>query len=124
MKEDMLKSMFESQKEFMDLLREKRGFPEFPVDLSTKDGQRHAKHIAYDAMGEMFEAIATLSNSKSHRATDVGSQFDRDHYLEEIVDATHYLLELVILSGFTPQEFFDAYTKKGEVNVTRIKSGY
>ena len=43
---------------------------------------------------------------------------------QELVDALHLYLELVIASGITLPELVDAYMCKGETNVSRIKGGY
>lgn len=107
----------------MHLLQEKRGFPAFPVDIASKPGQRFCKGVAHEAMGELFEAVQELKNSKGHRATDV-QEFDRDHYIEELVDSLHYFMELVIASGVTADELYDAYMKKGDINTQRINGGY
>lgn len=121
--DDRLKAMWEQQREFMHLLQEKRGFPPFPTDLASKDGQKRCKQIAFDVMGELFEAVQTLKNSKDHRATNV-VEFDRAHYIEEIVDAVHFAIELAIFSGISQDELFEAYMQKGDVNTKRIKEGY
>lgn len=120
---DMLEEMMSQQESFMNLLREKRNFPEFPVDLTSKQGQKVVKGIAYDAMHELFEAIQLLKNSKDHRATDV-KDWDRPAYIEELVDHLHFFLEIVIMSGVTRAELFEAFMKKGYVNVDRIENGY
>jgi len=41
--------------------------------------------------------------------------------LEELVDILFFYLEMVILSGFTVDEVFDAYNKKWEVNLDRYE---
>ncbi len=123
MSDDRLSKMWDQQEAFMRLLQEKRDFPEFPVDLSDKQGQRHCKQIAFDAMEELFEAVQTLKNSKAHRATNV-KEFDRDHYVEEIVDAIHYVIELALVSGISAEEMYEAYMAKGGVNDARIRNGY
>lgn len=120
---DKLDEMFQQQEEFMRLLQRERGFSDFPVDLTSKKGQKFLKGIAYEAMGELFEAVQHLRNSKSHRTTEV-SQIDRAAYVEELVDSLHYFFEVVIASGISSQELFDAYIAKGKVNVSRIENGY
>jgi hypothetical protein len=115
--------MWYQQEVFMHLLRKKRNFPEFPVDLGSKEGQKVVKGIAQDTMHELFEAVHLLKNSKDHRATNVDG-FDRAAFKEELVDALHYLFEICIASGISMDEFYDAYMAKGEVNVARIKDGY
>lgn len=120
---DKLQEMWLQQKEFMTLLQQKRNFPSFPVDPSSKSGQKFLKGITHECMHELFEANQALKNSKDHRATDI-EEFDRDHYVEELVDALHYFFEIAILSGISLEELYSAYIKKGETNINRIESGY
>lgn len=123
LKEDQLTEMWDQQEAFMHLLQEKRGFPEFPADLTSKKGQQFLKDIRNHLMEELFEAGQHLKNAKSHRATEI-PEIDREAYMEELVDALHLYLELVIASGITKEELFEAYMKKGNTNFDRIKNGY
>jgi predicted house-cleaning noncanonical NTP pyrophosphatase (MazG superfamily) len=106
----------------MELLQEKRGFSAFPVDLASKEGQLFVKNISYECADELHEARQHLK-CKRHRLTVTG-EFDRDAYIEELADAQHYLLEIVIASGISIEEFYEAYTKKDEINVLRISGSY
>lgn len=119
----MLEMMWEQQREFMDLLRNKREFPEFPLDLNLKSSQVFCKQIVYEIMGELFEAVQELKNSKSHRLTEI-NEFDKEKLLEELVDSLHYFHELCILINITPQELYTAYLQKGECNIQRINNDY
>lgn len=120
---DMLREMWEQQRDFMLLLQEKRGQVKFPIDMETKAGQRVVKEYLHECVEECFEAIQALKNSKSHRNTEIKG-FDRKHFLEECVDALHYLNESMIFADFTPEEVYDAYMKKGFINCARINSDY
>ena len=120
---DKLQEMWEQQLDFMKLLQNKRNFPEFPVDVFSKSGQKFLKGITHECMHELFEANMMLKNSKDHRETEV-SEFDRDSYVEELVDALHYFFEIAISSGISMNELHEAYMKKGKINVDRIKNGY
>jgi hypothetical protein len=120
---DRLKEMWDQQHSFMKLLQEKRGFPDFPVDLKSKSGQKFLKSITHECMGELFEANQELKNSKGHRATEV-VEINRDAYVEELVDSLHFFFEIVIASGVTLEELYASYMRKGEVNVARIENGY
>jgi predicted house-cleaning noncanonical NTP pyrophosphatase (MazG superfamily) len=122
-KRNELEEMWDQQERFMYLLQEKRGFPEFPTDLTSKKGQQFLKDIRNHLMEELFEAGQHLKNAKSHRATEI-PEVDREAYLEELVDALHLYLELVIASGITRKELVKAYLDKGRTNVERIRSGY
>lgn len=120
---DQLSMMWDQQVEFMNLLREKRGFPEFPTDITSKKGQQFLEGISFHLMKELFEAGQHLKNSKSHRATEI-TEVDFDAYKEELVDVLHLFFEMCIASGITKQALFEAYIDKGDVNTQRIKNGY
>lgn len=122
-KMDKLEEMWTQQYEFMNLLREKRGFVSFPVNTESKEGQKILKQITHECMHELFESNSILKNSKDHRATDV-SGFDRESYVEELCDALHYFFEIAILSGVSIEELHSMYMKKGKINVDRIEKGY
>lgn len=119
---DRLKEMFAQQESFMRLLQETRGFPDFPVDLASKAGQKLLKNISYECADELHEARQHLKN-KDHRATLI-NQIDRQEYVEELVDALHYFFEIVLASGISEDELFEAYIEKGRINEERIKNGY
>lgn len=120
---DSLTMLFSEQRKFMELLQKERDFPKFPVDLSTKPGQKLIKDISHECMHELFESVHLLKNSKSHRKTDV-PEFDRASFLEELADVLHYLVEIFIASNISPEEMYKAYMKKGTINVARILESY
>jgi hypothetical protein len=120
---DQLAIMWHDQIDFMHLLQEKRGFPQFPTDITSKQGQKFLNDIRHHIMDELFEAGQHLKNAKSHRATEL-PDVDREAYKEELVDALHLYFELVIASGISLEELVKAYLDKGAVNVARIESGY
>lgn len=120
---DRFFNMWSQQQQFMKLLQKERNFPEFPVDISSKIGQKFLREITHLMMDELFEANQHLKNSKSHRVTQV-PDVDRASYVEELADSFHYFLELLIASGVSMDEFYDSYMKKGEINIKRIKNGY
>jgi dimeric dUTPase (all-alpha-NTP-PPase superfamily) len=122
-KRDKLEEMFSQQESFMKLLQKKRNFPDFPVNLETKDGQKFCKSIVYEIMGELFESLQMLKNSKDHRITNI-PELNREAFVEELSDSLHYFFELAILCNITPDELFESYMKKGVVNQHRIENNY
>lgn len=120
---DLFRDMWSRQESFMKLIVEKRGFPNFPVDVLSKGGQKLIKDISHECADELCEARQHLKNGKQHRATEV-KDFDRDGYIEELVDSYKYFLEILILSGVTIEEFYAAYVEKDLKNVDRIMNGY
>ena len=107
----------------MRLLRETRGFTDFPVDLTSKVGQKAVKTAIQESVVEMIEALGELRNAKDHRATDI-PEINDDAFLEEMCDALHYMIEALILAGVPRERLVAAYLAKGEKNTTRILGGY
>jgi hypothetical protein len=120
---DKLEEMYNQQRDFNTLLRDERQHPDFPLDLKEKKNQQMLKHLAHECMHELFEANHLLKNSKNHRVTEV-KDFDRESYKEELVDALHYFFGIVIYSGISVDELHEAFMRKGEINVQRVKNGY
>jgi hypothetical protein len=120
---DKFDEMWEDQLKFMELLKEKRGYPAFPIDITSKPGQRLIKELSHDAMHELFEAIHCLKNSKSHRKNE-NLPFDRSAFVEELVDCLKYFIEILIYSGISKEELFEIFFAKSQVNRERIEGGY
>lgn len=119
---DKLEKCFERQTAFMEELRLNDVLPEWPVDMTTKPGQRIIKEMISNAIYELAEATAVLKN-KMHRLSD-DKTLDIDHYKEELGDAFAYLLEVCILSGFTANDLYKEYRRKNEIVFDRLKNGY
>jgi len=120
---DKLDEMYNQQRNFNALLRDERNHPDFPLDLSQKKNQQFLRNLAHECMHELFESNMLLKNSKNHRVTEI-KDVDRAAYTEELADALHYLLGIVIYSGISVDELYEAFMKKGVINVQRVKTGY
>ena len=122
---DRLQEIFDLRESFMNELKDNvpNSHPEWPLDLSSKESQQFCRDMALRGVEEMFEALQHLKNWKPHRVTEV-TEFNRDEFLEEIVDAFNYFFSLVILTGFDSKDLFDAYMKKDEIIRNRIKNEY
>lgn len=123
---DRLNRVFEMQEAFMRVLQRRDGLeamPEWPIDITKKSNQQVCRNLAFFSMQELFEAVQHLKNSKSHRKTEI-KEFDREAFLEELVDAFKLFLEILIFVGITPDEFYDAYVKKDAIIHDRIANGY
>lgn len=120
---DMFSQMFRQQEKFLELLRDEREHPSFPLNLSEKESQQFLKSLSHECMHELFESNMLLKNSKKHRTTEF-NDFDRESYKEELSDVLHYLIGILIYSGISVEEMFEMYMKKGQVNIDRINSGY
>tara|TARA_B100000674_G_scaffold351250_1_gene294540 strand:- start:192 stop:566 length:375 start_codon:yes stop_codon:yes gene_type:complete len=122
---DRLSEIFKMRKEFMASLKEKipSSQPEI-IDPTSKEGQKYLRDIALYGVEEMFEALQHLKNWKAHRQTDVGGEFNREEFLEEMVDAYNYFFSLIIHLGIEEDEFYKAYCKKHDIIKDRLKNGY
>ena len=123
---DTLEKMFELRESFMIMLKESNpegGSPDWPIDLLDKASQQHVRDMSLRGVEEMFEALQHLKNWKPHRSTEV-KEFNRDLFLEEVVDAFNYFLSVLVLTGFSSTDLFNAYKNKDKIIRERIKSGY
>ena len=122
---DRLEELFSLRKDFMSGLEAARpgSYPEWPLDISSKQSQQVLRDTALKGIEEMFEALQHLKNWKPHRSTDM-PEFDREEFLEEVVDAFNFFLSVLVLVGVSEDDFFSAYKKKDAVIRDRLKSGY
>ena len=123
MKGDKLFQMFSLREDFMKKISSKipDAYPEWPVDLSEKENQQAIREFAFRGMEELFEALLHLKNWKNHREATYGvPEFNRDEFLEEMIDAFNYFLAIIVLTGVDAGEFFDAYVKKHNIICERL----
>ena len=105
-----------------DEIEAKNGFPVAPfTNLDDPKVQLRIKEYMWRTVEELGEAANELHN-KPWKTTPTPT--DKTHFKEEIVDAWHFFLEMVIYSGFTMEEFVTFYLKKSEVNKFRQRTDY
>ena len=122
---DKLDEMFRLRQRFMESMKvAKPGiYPEWPVEISQKENQQLLRDTALKGVEEMFEALGHLKNWKPHRTTEI-TEFNRDEFLEEIVDAFNYFFSILVLTGVTSEELYDTYVKKDDIIHKRLQTGY
>ena len=124
MSSDKLDAIFFLQERFMERLSEKKEpLPDWPVNPEDKKAQQFIRDIIHRGTEEAFEALLQLRNWKPHKHTE-DKEFDRDAFLEEMIDDFTYKIEALILMGYDPQEFFDAFCKKNRRNLERVDGEY
>lgn len=106
----------------MDMLVEHDRLPEYPVDLTTKPGQRMIKEMMLCLIEELMEASFTLKN-RQHKISD-DRELDVAHYREELGDAFAYFMEICLLSGISAEDLYEEYSSKNIVVRQRLKQGY
>ena len=122
---DKLDEMFRLRQSFMEAMKDAKPgiYPSWPVDISEKESQQLLRDTALKGVEEMFEALGHLKNWKPHRTTEI-TEFDRDEFLEEIVDAFNYFFSILVLTGVTSDELFNTYVKKDDIIHKRLQTGY
>ena len=109
-------------KEMQDV--RKGSYPEFPIDISKKASQQFCRDLALRGVEEIFEALQHLKNWKPHRITEIDEEFNKEEFLEEIVDAFNYFFALLVIVDCDEDKLFDAYKRKDEIIRKRLDNGY
>jgi hypothetical protein len=107
----------------------------FSTDPRTLRGDARADYAEWNAFAledEIHEAMQELK-WKPWLTTGRGDWVNRDAFVQELVDAFHFFMNLLLLAGvvdgvWTPQQLADEFTaryiEKREVNVRRQAEGY
>lgn len=119
---DRLDIMFERQTQLMDKLIAADKLPEYPVDITSKYGQRQIKELTFAMIEEMTEGTYILKN-RVHRFTD-HTDVDFAHFKEELGDALAYFIEICVFAGISPQELYTEYCTKNAIVKQRVQDGY
>jgi len=72
----------------------------------------------------MGQEVAELTDCVPWKWWASYQKFDKQNARVEIVDLLHFLISLAQVMEITPDELFEAYTKKHRVNLGRQDSGY
>lgn len=125
---DMLKSIFEGQKELIEkyhTIERDRGFivvePNNYGNIDHRMVQFRIKDLNARCIEELMEAMNTLKN-KPWKVSEVPT--DKTHFYEEIADALHFFIELCITAGLDAEDLALMYHRKHAVNQFRQESKY
>ena len=116
--EDRLKEMIHLQTE----LQRRYDHGTFPWEY---EGETRANYIRVNVLAledELHEALREIG-WKPWSKTPPG-EMNRDAYLDELVDAWHFMMNLLIVANCNAEEFFKRYLRKNGVNHSRIDDGY
>jgi len=111
---DKLEAMFYLQK----LLNRRIGVDTDKMD----DTQRPQWMLNY--CRALIQEAAELTDCMPWKWWASYQKFDKQNARVEIVDLLHFLISLAQVMEITPDELFEAYTKKHRVNLNRQESGY
>lgn len=72
----------------------------------------------------MTQEVAELTDSVPWKWWAKYQTFDKQNARVEVVDLLHFLISLALVLEMTPEDFYQAYTKKHQVNLARQDTGY
>lgn len=97
--ENWLDEIFEKQTNLILKYQEIEDMPDWPMSIHTRVSQKWIKDFLWrvtEEMGESFEAYVNLGQETTDLAL---MQAHLTHNIEELIDALHFLVELLILVG-------------------------
>lgn len=83
-----LEEVFEKQLGVMRKYAEIEKMPDWPLNVNTREGQKWFKDFLWRTTEEIAESYEAFLNG------------DETHTIEELADALHFFVELLILAGF------------------------
>lgn len=105
-----LESLFDLQKVLVDHYVGIEGLPSYPIDINTKASQTLIKDFngrIIEELGEGFESYEIMMDM-FHRGIDEEDMIPHlQNFNEEIADAIHFWLELMIFSGYEADKMRD-----------------
>ena len=111
---DKLDEIFDQQ----DALNKRIG-----VNTDSMSDEEKAKWVL-NYTRAMQQEIAELIDSVPWKWWAKYQEFDEQNAKVEVVDLFHFLISLAQVLWMTPEDVYEAYTKKNKVNHSRQDSGY
>jgi dimeric dUTPase (all-alpha-NTP-PPase superfamily) len=108
---DVLETIYKLQKELAK------------ITSSPKYPQKKEERISYLATAIVHEAVELqrLTNWKWWKKP---IKFNENQAREEVIDLWHFVLQVSIELGMTPQDILGEYLKKNQINKERQEEGY
>lgn len=116
-----LEEIFDLQLILVNHYTKIESLPKYPIDINTKMGQNLIKDFSsriIEEFGEGFESYLIMLDMFHHGIDEKEMVPHLQNFNEEVSDALHFWLELLIFSGFMSdkiKEWFGAVGKKGSL---------
>lgn len=94
---NVFRDILELQKDLLDGYIKIEGLPQYPIDIDSKKGQILLKDFigrVTEELGESYETMVPYINGELGK-----NDYNRENSLEELADALHFMLEVVIYVG-------------------------
>ena len=72
----------------------------------------------------MTQEVAELTDSVPWKWWAKYQKFDKQNARVEVIDLLHFLISIAQVLEMTPADFYEAYAKKHQVNLSRQDAGY
>lgn len=95
----------------------------FGIDPDTMSPDERAVFFTWNVTALMFE-IGEAGNEIGWKPWASARFVNRDEYVGELADAFHFMLNLLLISGVTWEEFVGRYMAKRDKNFQRQAEGY
>lgn len=114
--QDPLAKMFKMQEQLNE-----RVIPYFK-NIPEQTSYRQEWTLKY--IRAMQQELAELTDCVPWKWWAKYQEEDRQNAKVEIIDLFHFLISLALVQGLTPEDLFEAYKKKWEINNQRQDAGY
>lgn len=91
-----------------------------PTSLKDEYRDTYVQAMALALIVELGEVMQEIS----WKPWASGQWFNREAYLEELIDVLHFWMNLVLVATDKPEELLAAYMIKHDVNAKRQANGY
>lgn len=108
---DRLEAIFEMQRGFAESVKSGK----YPEDTEAR--------ISALCTAIMHEA-AELQGTTNWKWWKKPTAFDEEHAREELVDILHFVIQVSLELGLTPDDILAEYRRKNEINRERQRTGY
>lgn len=111
--------IFECQRSLMAKYKAIEQLPSAPVSVHHASGQRVIKDFAWRTVEELTESYEAWEKHPDDTTTA------EQHALEELADAVHFFVELLIFAGITPEQCYLRYAEmKPTTTIVNVTVAY
>lgn len=89
--------------------------------MNTDERIEYVRIQVLALVAELYEALDEITWKTWTKGT---AKFDEERFGQELVDATHFLINLFLVAGWESHTVFEHFMAKNEVNRNRHATGY
>lgn len=121
---DVLAAIFEMQLELQkaagfDIFYRNRFITPSPLMLDSP----RQDFISLQFMGIITEACEALENTP-WKPWKQSMRLNKEKFREELIDLLHFVVNMFLAAGMTPEEIYKAFKEKHRINMKRQEGGY